>query len=112
MKLSGERREVTALFTDVEGFTTMTQRADPERLVAVLDSYFDEHDTIGTGGAARSSALVEIDESSASEGVWRVEQTIDDPAGDHDWGISAEIDLAESDEQGFAVVTVTGVDRL
>lgn len=41
VKLSGERREVTALFTDVEGFTTMTQRADPERLVAVLDSYFE-----------------------------------------------------------------------
>jgi len=41
LKLSGERREVTALFTDVEGFTTMTQRADPERLVAVLDEYFE-----------------------------------------------------------------------
>ena len=41
VKLSGERREVTALFTDVEAFTTMTQRCDPERLVAVLDSYFE-----------------------------------------------------------------------
>ncbi len=41
VKLSGERREVTALFTDVEAFTTMTQRADPERLVAALDSYFE-----------------------------------------------------------------------
>ena len=42
MKLSGERREVTVLFTDVEGFTRMTQRADPEQLIAVLDSYFEE----------------------------------------------------------------------
>jgi adenylate cyclase len=41
VKLSGERREVTALFTDVEGFTTITQDSDPERLVAVLDSYFE-----------------------------------------------------------------------
>ena len=41
LKLSGERREVTALFTDVEGFTTITQQADPERLVAALDGYFE-----------------------------------------------------------------------
>jgi adenylate cyclase len=41
VKLSGEAREVTALFTDVEGFTAMTHRADPEELVAVLDVYFE-----------------------------------------------------------------------
>ena len=77
-----------------------------------LDSYFDEHDTIGTGGAARSSALVDIDEAAASEGVWRVEQTIDDPAGDHDWRIRAEVDLAASEEEGTAIVRVTEVLRL
>lgn len=78
----------------------------------VLDRYFDEHDAIGTGGAARSSALVEIDESVASEGIWRVEQTIDDPAGDHDWRIRAEVDLAASEEEGTAIVRVTEVLRL
>ncbi|WP_295836774.1 DEAD/DEAH box helicase [uncultured Microbacterium sp.] len=78
----------------------------------VLDSYFDEHDEIGTGGAARSSALVDIDESAAAEGMWRVEQTIDDPAGDHDWRIRAEVDLAASEEEGTAVVRVTEVLRL
>ena len=41
MKLTGERREVTALFTDVESFTAMTHRATPEGLIAVLDDYFD-----------------------------------------------------------------------
>jgi adenylate cyclase len=41
LKLSGERREVTALFTDVEGFTAMTQRADPQQLVSLLDEYFE-----------------------------------------------------------------------
>jgi superfamily II RNA helicase len=79
---------------------------------AALDAYFDEHDTIGTGGAARSSAYVDIDESAASEGLWRVEQTIDDPAGDHDWRIRAEVDLAASEEEGTAVVRVTEVLRL
>ncbi|WP_230008375.1 DEAD/DEAH box helicase, partial [Microbacterium sp. Bi128] len=79
---------------------------------AALDAYFDEHDTIGTGGAARSSAYVDIDESAAAEGVWRVEQTIDDPAGDHDWRIRAEVDLAASEEEGTAVVRVTEVLRI
>src|SRR5262249_56111325 len=41
VKLNGERREVTALFTDIDGFTAMTHRADPEELVAVLDLYFE-----------------------------------------------------------------------
>ena len=78
----------------------------------VLDRYFDEHDSIGTGGASRSSALVDIDESAATDGVWRVEQTIDDPAGDHDWRIRAEVDLAASEEEGTAIVRVTEVLRL
>ncbi len=39
-------------------------------------------------------------------------QILDDPAGDHDWGITAEVDLAESDEQGVAVVRITGLNRL
>jgi adenylate cyclase len=41
MKLSGERREVTALFTDIESFTAMTHRVEPENLVALLDEYFE-----------------------------------------------------------------------
>jgi adenylate cyclase len=46
LKLSGERREVTALFTDVEGFTAMTHRVDPAALVATLDNYFEGMATI------------------------------------------------------------------
>ncbi len=40
LRITGERREVTALFTDLEGFTSLTERAGPEDLVAVLDGYF------------------------------------------------------------------------
>lgn len=40
LRLDGEEREVTALFTDVEGFTAMTERADPRAVVAALDGYF------------------------------------------------------------------------
>jgi adenylate cyclase len=41
LRLSGEMREITALFTDLEGFTAMTERAAPEELVAALDAYLD-----------------------------------------------------------------------
>jgi Domain of unknown function (DUF3516) len=44
--------------------------------------------------------------------VWKVRQILDDPAGHHDWGITAEVDLAASEEQGLAVVRVTGLSRL
>ncbi|MCD2441515.1 DUF3516 domain-containing protein [Agromyces sp. SYSU K20354] len=77
-----------------------------------LDRYYDEHDEIGVGPAARSPQLVAIDETDAAAGVWRVEQTIDDPAGDRDWRIRAEVDLEASAEQGTAVVRVVEVVRL
>jgi adenylate cyclase len=41
VKLSGERREVTSLFTDIQGFTATMHRAGPEELVATLDQYFE-----------------------------------------------------------------------
>jgi adenylate cyclase len=41
LKLDGELREVTALLTDVESFSAMTERSEPEKLVRLLDDYFD-----------------------------------------------------------------------
>jgi adenylate cyclase len=41
VKLNGERREVTSLFTDIEGFTATMHHAGPEELVATLDQYFE-----------------------------------------------------------------------
>jgi adenylate cyclase len=40
LRLEGESREVTALFTDIEGFTNMTERAQPRALIALLDAYY------------------------------------------------------------------------
>lgn len=79
---------------------------------AALDAYYDEHDELLTGGPARSPRLVTIDETDAASGVWRVEQTLDDPAGHHDWRMRAEVDLAASAEEGTAVVRLTEVARL
>ncbi|RAI00687.1 hypothetical protein DLJ53_15660 [Acuticoccus sediminis] len=41
IRLKGEAREVTALFTDIEGFSAMTSAAEPEALIGLLDAYYD-----------------------------------------------------------------------
>lgn len=79
---------------------------------AALDAYYADHDSIGAGGPARSPRLVTIDETDAAAGTWRVEQVIDDPAGDHDWRIRGEVDLVASAEEGTAVVRIAEVVRL
>jgi superfamily II RNA helicase len=74
-----------------------------------LEPYFDEYDDIGIGPEARGPALLVIDQQ---RDRWVVRQIFDDPAEDHDWGISAEVDLAASDEAGAAVIRVTDVGPL
>jgi hypothetical protein len=75
-----------------------------------LEGYFDVHDEIGTGPDARGPALLMIDAD--QPGQWAVRQIFDDPAGDHDWGISAVVDLDASDEAGSAVLRITDVGQL
>jgi adenylate cyclase len=41
-RLSGETREVTALFTDIEDFSTLAREINSQALVALLDTYFAE----------------------------------------------------------------------
>jgi adenylate cyclase len=41
-RVAGEERVVTALFTDIEGFSTLSQKLAPRELVALLDVYFAE----------------------------------------------------------------------
>ncbi|MGB7964126.1 MAG: DUF3516 domain-containing protein, partial [Propionicimonas sp.] len=73
---------------------------------AAMDAYHAQHAELGTGPAARGPHLLLIDEQ---PGRWVVRQVFDDPARDHDWGISAEVDLVASDAEGTAVVRVTDV---
>ncbi len=82
---------------------------DGDRWAAALEPYFDLHGEIGTGPDARGPGLLIIN---SEPGRWRLRQIFDDPAGDHDWGISAEVDLAASDEAGAAVLHVTAVDQM
>lgn len=41
LKLGGESREMTFLFTDLEGFTSLTEREGAEALVTLLNAYLD-----------------------------------------------------------------------
>src|SRR5690606_22767992 len=82
---------------------------DAARWGAALDAYYAAHDSIGTDAAARSSAMLMIEQQPLE---WIVRQIFADPAGDHDWGMSAVVDLAESAEQGVAVIRLTDVGQL
>ncbi|WP_344023483.1 DUF3516 domain-containing protein [Streptomyces luteireticuli] len=84
---------------------------DEDRWAAAMDAYWDEYEELGTGPDARGPKLLRIEEK-PEDGLWRVRQTFADPNGDHDWGISAEVDLAASDEEGRAVVRVMDVGQL
>ncbi len=98
-----------------------------------LDELFEAQgdDAIGIGPAARSSALMTILEPGAElpagastsggsgdvhttvqPGTWWVRQVLDDADGDHDWAITALVDLAGSDEAGTVVLTVVEVGRI
>jgi adenylate cyclase len=39
-ELGGKRREMSVLFSDIRGFTTVTEQGNPEELVAQLNEYF------------------------------------------------------------------------
>lgn len=41
LKLGGEKRETTFLFTDVAGFTSLTEKLEPAMLVHMLNGYLD-----------------------------------------------------------------------
>ena len=41
-ELGGKRREMTVLFSDIRGFTTVTEKGNPEELVAQLNEYFSK----------------------------------------------------------------------
>jgi len=74
-----------------------------------MEPYFDEYDRLGTGPNARGPQLLQIEKEPER---WLVRQVFDDPDGDHDWGITAEVDLHGSDESGTAAITVTDVGPL
>ncbi len=87
----------------------LDERFPAEDWQEALEPFFAEHLSLQTGAQARGPALLMVTEEPTR---WVVRQILDDPAGDHDWAITAEVDLDASDEEGTAVVTVTEVGPL
>ncbi|PFG40814.1 helicase-like protein [Georgenia soli] len=98
---------------------------DAARWEAAMAPYWAEYDWLGTGPEARAAALVQIVETPPGADLpdalpdgadlalppraWLVRQTFDDPDGDHDWGLTALVDLDASDAADGAVVRVLTV---
>jgi superfamily II RNA helicase len=74
---------------------------DADAYREALEEYFAEYDRIGIGATARGPALFHV---TKQPGSWTVRQIFDDPNSDHDWAITATVDLAASDEAGEAVM--------
>ncbi|WP_314178380.1 DUF3516 domain-containing protein [Actinomyces oris] len=95
-----------------------------DRWDEVLGRYWDEYDWIGTDTSARAISLAPLDEApdetalaaagvserlrealdASGRQVWLATQVLEDPDGDHDWRLTALVDLAECDREGRAVV--------
>lgn len=54
----GERREVTVLFADLVGFTTLSDTVDPTTLVTILNGYFERMSRVITENRGRVSAFI------------------------------------------------------
>jgi len=73
---------------------------------AAAAGYRAEYDDLGTGPQARGPALFRVVEEDGDH--WVVTQILEDPDGDRDWRITAELDLAATDEAGELVLVTTG----
>ncbi|MCL1869691.1 MAG: DUF3516 domain-containing protein [Promicromonosporaceae bacterium] len=101
------------------GAASGTAAWDADAWEDALDDLFVEQgdDAIGVDAPARASALLTILEPGAElpaggrvePGTWWVRQTLDDDDGNHDWAITALVDLAASDEAGAVALTVLHV---
>ncbi|MCG7580930.1 RNA helicase [Mycolicibacterium sp. OfavD-34-C] len=80
-----------------------------QRWAETGEAYFTEHESVGTGADARGPALLVFERR---PDIWRVRQILDDPAGDHDWGFDAEVDLGASDESGSLVLRLVDAGRM
>ena len=73
LKLGGERREVTLLFTDLKGFTTLSERLGAEEVAKILNMHF----TGATGIVKRNGGTVNRFMGDAVMAMWGA--PVDDP---------------------------------
>ena len=92
LRLRGEMREITALFTDIESFTSMTERAEPTDLVALLDAYFDVATRIVTDHGGMIDKIV----GDAIHAIYNAPFELEDHAGR---AVASALALLEASEE-------------
>lgn len=73
-RVAGEERPVTALFTDIEGFSTLSQKLTPRDLVTLLDIYYAEVN----GLVARYGGMVDKVVGDAVHAFFNAPEDLDD----------------------------------
>ena len=73
VKLGGEEREVTVFFSDIRGFTTLSEKIPPQELVRILNRYF----TVMTAHVLENGGVVDKFIGDAIMAFWGA--PIDDP---------------------------------
>ncbi|MCL2725498.1 MAG: DUF3516 domain-containing protein [Polyangiaceae bacterium] len=81
---------------------------EASRIESDLASYFAEHASIRTDPEARSPRHMTIEEG---EHVWRVRQTLLDPAEDNDWFFELTVDLEASRNAARPILTLECIGR-
>jgi adenylate cyclase len=92
LRLRGEMREITALFTDIESFTSMTERAEPTDLVALLDAYFEVTTRIVTDHGGMIDKIV----GDAIHAIYNAPFELEDHAG---CAVASALALLEASEE-------------
>ena len=93
LQLGGERRKVTILFADIKGFTALSEKMEPEKVVEVLNVFFTE--------------MVEL--------VFQHQGTLDKFLGDAlmaDFGVPVEVPQAASQAVACALAMQAAMDEV
>lgn len=111
------RKVILAADDDFEGLAALEPDGSPMKArdwEDALGSYWDEHEEINDGPDARSPAMLVIENESGRRDsrIRLVRQIIDDPEGNHDWSITATVDLDECDEADDLILRTRAFSRL
>jgi adenylate cyclase len=76
LKLGGERRHLSVLFADIRGFTSRSERSEPEALVALLNTYL----TVMTDLILKSGGVVDKLMGDGIMAFWGAPAAMENPA--------------------------------
>ncbi len=80
------------------------------RLETTMNEYHQDHERLRLDPEARNTKHSYFE--STGPGLWKLQQTLVDPAESNDWFAEFEIDLVASKTRGSAVLQLTGIARI